>query len=96
MGLKNFISDGIIFLGDFERKGDLIRTLQIVKIRGSSHSRTKYAMSISAKNGVELAPLFKIQRVKTNMTNVLIDGLKERISNAIITNQSIGIILPRW
>jgi KaiC/GvpD/RAD55 family RecA-like ATPase len=28
------------------------------------------------------------------MTNVLIDGLKERISNAIITNQSIGIILP--
>lgn len=28
------------------------------------------------------------------MANVLIDGLKERISNAIITNQSIGIILP--
>jgi hypothetical protein len=31
--------------------------------------------------------------IKT-MTNVLIDGLKERISNAIKTNQSIGIILP--
>ena len=28
------------------------------------------------------------------MTSVLIDGLKERISNAISTNQSIGIILP--
>jgi len=28
------------------------------------------------------------------MANVLIDGLKERISNAIIANQSIGIILP--
>jgi archaellum biogenesis ATPase FlaH len=28
------------------------------------------------------------------MTNVLIDGLKERISNAIKTNQSIGIVLP--
>ncbi|MDH7507555.1 MAG: hypothetical protein QHH15_07230, partial [Candidatus Thermoplasmatota archaeon] len=28
------------------------------------------------------------------MTNVLIDGLKERISNAIKVNQSIGIILP--
>lgn len=28
------------------------------------------------------------------MTNVLIDGLKERISNAIKSNQSIGIILP--
>ena len=28
------------------------------------------------------------------MTNVLIDGLKERISNAITVNQSIGILLP--
>ena len=28
------------------------------------------------------------------MANVLIDGLKERISNAIKINQSIGIILP--
>ena len=28
------------------------------------------------------------------MTNVLIDGLKERISNAISINQSIGILLP--
>ena len=28
------------------------------------------------------------------MTNVLIDGLKERISNAVKINQSIGILLP--
>ena len=28
------------------------------------------------------------------MANVLIDGLKERISNAIKINQSIGILLP--
>jgi len=58
-GIEEFISDGIIFLGDFERKGDLIRTFQIVKMRGASHSRTKYAMSISSKNGVELAPLLR-------------------------------------
>jgi len=32
--------------------------------------------------------------VSFSMANVLIDGLKERISNAIIANQSIGIILP--
>ena len=28
------------------------------------------------------------------MTNTLIDGLKERISNATAANQSVGIILP--
>jgi circadian clock protein KaiC len=58
-GIEEFISDGIMFLGDFERKGDLIRTFQLVKMRGAAHSRTKSAMSITAKNGVELAPLLK-------------------------------------
>lgn len=58
-GIEEFISDGIMFLGDFERKGDLIRTFQLVKMRGAAHSRTKSAMSISSKNGVELAPLLK-------------------------------------
>jgi circadian clock protein KaiC len=58
-GIEEFISDGIIFLGDIERKGDLIRTFQIVKMRGAAHSRTKAAMSISTQNGIELAPLLK-------------------------------------
>ena len=58
-GIEEFIADGIIFLGDVERKGDLIRTFQIIKMRGTAHSRAKFAMSISAKNGVELAPLLK-------------------------------------
>jgi len=58
-GIEEFISDGIMFLGDLERKGDLIRTFQLVKMRGSAHSRTKSAMSISSKNGIELAPLLK-------------------------------------
>ncbi len=57
--IEEFISDGIMYLGDFERKGDLIRTFQIIKMRGAAHSRTKSAMSISSKNGVELIPLLK-------------------------------------
>jgi len=56
-GIEEFISDGIIFLGDIEREGDLIRTFQVVKMRGSAHSRTKYMMNISSKNGIELTPL---------------------------------------
>ena len=58
-GIEEFISDGILFLGDIERKGDLIRTFQIVKMRGAAHSRTKSAMSISTTNGVELTQLLK-------------------------------------
>ncbi|MCX6667084.1 MAG: circadian clock protein KaiC, partial [Euryarchaeota archaeon] len=33
-GIEEFIADGIIFLGDVERKGDLIRTFQMIKMRG--------------------------------------------------------------
>ena len=58
-GIEEFISDGILFLGDIERKGDLIRTFQIVKMRGAAHDRTKTAMLISTKNGVEFETLLR-------------------------------------
>jgi circadian clock protein KaiC len=57
--IEEFIADGIIFLGDIERKGDLIRTLQVVKICSTSHGRSKYEISMSTKNGIEPAPIFK-------------------------------------
>ena len=55
-GVEEFISDGIILLGDFERKGNIIRTLQVVKMRGIEHSMNKQVMQIT-KNGVKLMPL---------------------------------------
>ena len=57
--IEEFIADGIIFLGDIERKGDLLRTLQIVKMRGTSHGQTKFVLNMSSKNGIELIPLLK-------------------------------------
>ena len=63
--IEEFISDGIIFVGDIERKGDMIRTLQIVKMRGTSHSRAKFAMSITAERGIELVPLLKTSDFET-------------------------------
>ena len=58
-GIEEFISDGIIYMGDVERKGNLIRTLQIVKMRGTSHGRRKFMMDMSPKNGVELTSMLK-------------------------------------
>ena len=61
-GIEEFIADGIIVLGDIDRKGDLIRTLQLIKMRGTSHSRSKVAMNISSSRGVEITPLLKSSR----------------------------------
>ena len=57
--IEEFIADGIIFLGDIERSGDLIRTLQIIKMRGTAHGRSKHVLNMSTKNGIELAPMLK-------------------------------------
>ena len=58
-GIEEFIADGIMYLGDVERKGDLIRTLQLIKMRGTAHSRSKVAVAISSNHGVEITPLLK-------------------------------------
>ena len=57
--IEEFIADGIIYLGDIERKGDLIRTLQIIKMRGIPHGRTKFVLNMSKANGIELSPMLK-------------------------------------
>ncbi|HHQ45154.1 MAG TPA: circadian clock protein KaiC [Candidatus Altiarchaeales archaeon] len=57
-GVEEFIADGVILLTEFERKGDLIRALQVIKMRGLSHSRNKHVLKI-LEDGVTLVPLFK-------------------------------------
>ncbi|ODS42434.1 MAG: hypothetical protein MSIBF_03695 [Candidatus Altiarchaeales archaeon IMC4] len=57
-GVEEFVSDGIILLTEFERKANLIRTLQVVKMRGVNHSRTKQVLEIT-KDGIKLLPMFE-------------------------------------
>ncbi len=57
-GIEEFIADGVILLSDFERKGELIRTLQVIKMRGIGHSRNKQVMKIM-EEGINLLPMFK-------------------------------------
>lgn len=66
--IEEFISDGIIFVGDINRRGNLIRTLQVVKMRGTAHSRAKFAMNISADRGIELMPLLNSSEFDSVLT----------------------------
>jgi len=45
-GVEEFIADGVILMREHEEKGDLIRTLQVVKMRGVSHSRNRLWRSL--------------------------------------------------
>lgn len=57
-GVEEAIADGIIMMGNMERHGDLLRTLQVVKMRGTDHSRAKYVLDLTSV-GVLLVPLLK-------------------------------------
>ncbi|HEX55328.1 MAG: circadian clock protein KaiC [Candidatus Altiarchaeales archaeon] len=58
-GVEEFIADGVILLSEFEDKGDLIRTLQVVKMRGVKHARNKHILEIT-EEGVKLKPMFEL------------------------------------
>jgi circadian clock protein KaiC len=57
-GVEEAIADGIILMANMERRGDLLRTLQVIKMRGTMHSRAKYVLDITPV-GVLLVPLLK-------------------------------------
>jgi len=57
-GVEEAILDGIILLGDVERMGHLLRYLQVIKMRGTDHSRAKYALELTP-SGVMLTPMLK-------------------------------------
>ncbi len=57
-GVEEFIADGIVFLSEMERHNDLVRTLQVMKMRGTDHSRAKFMLDLS-EFGISLAPLLK-------------------------------------
>ncbi|MBN2014944.1 MAG: circadian clock protein KaiC [Candidatus Altiarchaeota archaeon] len=58
-GVEEFIADGVIMLREHEDKGELIRTLQVVKMRGVAHSRNKQILQIT-KDGIVLKPMFEL------------------------------------
>ena len=57
-GVEEAIADGIILMANMERRGDLLRTLQVIKMRGTMHSRAKYELDLTPV-GVLLVPLLK-------------------------------------
>ncbi len=57
-GVEEAIADGVILMGNLERNGDMLRTLQVIKMRGTSHSRAKYVLDLTTA-GTLLVPLLK-------------------------------------
>ena len=57
-GFEMLVADGIITLGNFERRGDILRVIQVVKMSGAAHSRSRYVTD-STSLGLLLTPLLR-------------------------------------
>ncbi|MDW5561660.1 MAG: ATPase domain-containing protein [Methanomassiliicoccus sp.] len=56
--IESVIVDGVVVLGNYERRSDLLRTLQVLKMKATSHSRAKYVIDIT-DCGVLITPMLR-------------------------------------
>ncbi len=57
-GVEEAIVDGVLLLGNSRRHGDILRVLQVIKMRGTPHSRAQYVVEMTPI-GLLLAPHFQ-------------------------------------
>ena len=57
-GVEDVLTDGVILFSNLETRGDLLRTVQVIKMRGTSHSRSRYVMDLTPY-GMVLVPVLK-------------------------------------
>ena len=57
-GVEEAVVDGIVLLGNITRMGDLLRSLQVVKMRGTKHSRSRHVVELTPI-GLAVTPLLK-------------------------------------
>ncbi len=65
-GVEEAIVDGIILLYNTRRLGDILRVLQIVKMRGTAHSRALYVLELTPI-GILMAPHLKGGRMNEGL-----------------------------
>ncbi|UCC92943.1 MAG: AAA family ATPase [Thermoplasmata archaeon] len=58
LGFEDALVDGVILLDNMESRGDLLRSVQIIKMRGADHSRSVYVMDLTVY-GIIIAPVLK-------------------------------------
>lgn len=56
--IESVIADGVVVLGNYERRSDLLRTLQVLKMKATSHSRAKYVIDLT-DCGVLITPMLR-------------------------------------
>lgn len=60
-GIKEFLADGVIILYNTNMKGERVRAMEILKLRGTEHATKIVPFKIVNKRGIEVYPEKKIK-----------------------------------
>jgi len=56
--IEKIVADGVLVMSNYDRGGDLLRTMQVIKMKGADHSRSRYAIDLTTM-GMLTTPLLK-------------------------------------
>jgi len=56
--IEKIVADGVLVMSNYDRGGDLLRTMQVIKMKGAEHSRSRYAIDLTTM-GMLTTPLLK-------------------------------------
>jgi len=56
--IESIIADGVLVMSNLDRHGDLLRTMQVLKMKGTEHSRSRYVIDLTSQ-GLIVTPLLK-------------------------------------
>jgi len=76
-GIEEFVADNVVILRnilDAERRR---RTVEILKMRGTSHQRGEFPFTITSREGIVVIPLSRIELTQSSSTVRITSGVKE-------------------
>ena len=76
-GIEEFVADNVVILRNVLDEERRRRTVEILKMRGTSHQRGEFPFTITSREGIVVIPLSQIQLTQNSSTVRITSGVKE-------------------
>jgi len=76
-GIEEFVADNVVILRNILDEERRRRTVEILKMRGTSHQRGEFPFTITSREGIVVIPLSQIELTQSSSTVRITSGVKE-------------------
>lgn len=74
-GIEEFVADNVVILRNILDEERRRRTVEILKMRGTSHQRGEFPFTITSRDGIVVIPLSRIELTQSSSTVRISSGL---------------------